>query len=454
MIVGMSAALGVSATVARTAPVGTARDGLAPVDRTADLEELGRWMKLEQSFSVKARAEADSLLAEYRQRASTFTDADFYMAVRRLVGLAENGHSNVSGGPVYGQFGLLPLRTYWFSDGLYVVRARREHAALIGARITGIDGTSLEELEPRLMEYHGGNRAAFRRFAAMSLLLSPRLLHAIGLAASPDELTLQVVGRDAEAFAATVASEPGPVSAGWVPAWGVLLPRPLPGEGADWVTARDPEATPPLVLSESTQIFRSHRLENDVAYIQLRANIGRQGNTLKDFIKKVERELENDPPRAIVLDNRHNGGGDLTRSAKFASGLPELVSDGGKVYVLTDHGTFSAGIYTSFFPKAAHPDRTIVVGEHVGDFASFWAEAPGPITLPDSGIRIGYAKQFHNLADGCHDRAICHLAGRDRLNIAVGSVSPDITVATNFAHFEAGQDPVLQRVLDEIGESP
>jgi len=454
VIIGLVVAVVGTAVVARTLVTPTTIPVSAPVpaiDRAADMEQLRHWMTLEQSFSAEARAEAELLFGEYEHAASEYTDAEFYMAVRRLVGLAENGHSNVSTGPIYGQFGLLPLRTYWFSDGLYVVRARRDHEALLGARITAIGGTNLEDLESRLMEYHGGHRAAFRRFAAMPLMLSPAVLHAIGLTTSPDRLSLSLVGPDGKAFEATVAAEPGPVRAGSPAAWRLLVAAPLRGEGDDWLAVRDRDAQLPLYFREGNQRFRYVRLDGEIAYIQLRANIGRQGATLKEFTDGVQRQIDGNPPRAIILDNRHNGGGDLTRSADFALGLPELVRDGGKVYVLTDHATFSAGIYTSFFPKFADPERTVVIGEHVGDFTQFWAESPGVVTLPDSGIRIGTAKQMHDIGDGCHDPAICHMTRWPRWNIAVDSLEPDIPVGTTFADFEAGVDPALDRALSEIG---
>lgn len=450
--------VGVAAAVAGAAGVGlmlvTPPTAIAAVDRSADLKQLQHWMTLEQSFSAEARAEAELLLAEYERDAGEYTDARFYMAVRRLVGLAENGHSNVSSGPIYRQFGLLPLRTYWFSDGLYVVRARSDHEALLGARITAIDGNDLEELELQLMEFHGGNRAGFRRFAAMPLMLSPALLHAIGLARRADELSLSLVRPDGTTFQATVAAERNPTHRGSPPAWRLLVAAPLRVEGDDWLAVRDRDAQLPLYFRDGDRRFRSLRLDGEIAYIQLRANIGRPGDTLKAFTAEVQQQLNRNPPRAIILDNRHNGGGDLTRSADFALGLPELVRDGGRIYVLTDHATFSAGIYTSFFPKFADPQRTVIIGEHVGDFTRFWAESRGGVTLSGSGISIGSAEQMHDIGNGCHDPAICHMTRFPQWNMGVGSLDPDIPVATTFADFEAGVDPVLEKALSEIGESP
>ena len=42
------------------------------------------------------------------------------------------------------------------------------------------------------MDYHGGTVEYFRHYVAESLMLSPPILHAVGLATSPERLTLRL----------------------------------------------------------------------------------------------------------------------------------------------------------------------------------------------------------------------------------------------------------------------
>jgi hypothetical protein len=192
-------------------------------------------------------------------------------------------------------------------------------------------------------------------------------------------------------------------------------------------------------------LFRYERLEDvNLVYVQLRANYG-----IRDFTRQTVERLQQDRPRSIVLDNRHNGGGDLSQTADFALELPSFAGPGGRVYVITGNGTFSAGIYSSFYPKASDPEHTLVVGELVGDWPRFWAETGSPFHLPDSGLRIGYALQMHDVAEGCFVPETCHMAHyAEHWNLAVESLMPDWPVATTFADFAAGRDPVLERILE------
>src|SRR6185436_16905114 len=122
-----------------------------------------------------------------------------------------------------------------------------------------------------------------------------------------------------------------------------------------------------LWLQEEAEAFRYVRLPNGSAYIQLRANHDVGSKRIRDFAARTKERLQQDQPRSIILDDRANGGGDLTTTADFALELPSFVQPGGRFYVLTGNGTFSAGIYTSFYPKASDPEHTLVVGELVGD---------------------------------------------------------------------------------------
>ncbi|MCP4600910.1 MAG: hypothetical protein GY847_10340 [Proteobacteria bacterium] len=418
-------------------------------DRDADLEQLAWWVSMEHSFSVSLWSEAQQAIAGHRKDKTKFTDAEFYMEVRRIVALPDNGHTNVSGSPIYEKFGMVPLRVYWFSDGLYIVRAKEQHKNLLGGRIEAINGKSLDELETLLMAYHGGTKAFFRQYTAMPLMLSPALLHAIGLSESPEQLKIKVRNRSGEALETNI--KVGSISkAERVYPWRYLHPAPIDKE-EDWHTIHAASTKLPLYLQQEEEVFRYALIEDGkIAYVQLRANIGSDDKTIEDFAAKTKKQLKSDRPHSIILDNRQNPGGDLTRTADFALELPSLASPDGKVYVLTSNGTFSAGLYTSFFPKAADSKRTIVVGEHVGDRPQFWSESGPEFVLRDSGYSIGYSLQMHDLANGCKEPKKCHMAiYPPKWNIAVGSLEPDWKVPTNFADYEAGLDKVLKRVLED-----
>jgi hypothetical protein len=418
----------------------------------SDLLELEKWVALEKSFTDETRREALQTIEHHRKEKTTFTEAGFYMEVRRIVGFADNGHSNVTTRPIYQTFGLVPIRAYWFSDGPYIVRAHESFADYLGFRIEAIDGKTIADLENTLGDYFGGSEPFFRRIGALPLVLCPKALHAVGLAKSPDRIRLRLSDESGSIQHVELAVDRDLGGARAQP-WRYLNPAPIQGE-QNWVAFHDSDADLPRYLQEPEDTFRYALLEDgELAYIQLRSNYASGGTSVRTFVDGIRKQLAKDGPHSIVLDNRQNPGGDLGRTADFALALPSLTNPEGKVYVLTGSGTFSAGIYTSFYPKAAAPSRTVILGERVGDRTRFWAETGPAFRLSKSGYGIGYAKQMHDPGEGCKDKNVCHLSARrfdPSWNLAVGSLDPDVPVPTRFEDFAAGRDRPLERVLADF----
>ena len=418
------------------------------IDRTEDWKLIEEWLQNEPGFSDAQRRSALEQVAERLRQNPQLTDAEFYLEVRRLTAMADNGHSNVSTVPVFTQFGLAPLRTYWFSDGLYIVRARGDLRRFIGGKMVAVEGMPVDEVAERLKVYHGGTMPFFKHYTASTLILSPALIEAAKISEDAD-LTITVALPQGGEEDVTIRAQDAVRGLTRVRPWRSLASSPIAGEDDGWSSAFEAGAAQPLALQDEEALFRYLLLdEGKTAYIQFRANIGSQPVPINTFVENTLEQLKADKPQTIILDNRFNGGGDLTRTADFGLTLPSLVPDNGKVLVLTGNGTFSAGIYNAFYPKAADPGKTVIIGQMVGDRTRFWAERGlRAYRLPQSGYVLNYSLQLHDIGAGCPDKEICHLANRTRWNVAVGSLAPDVSVETTLADFMAGRDPVLEAAL-------
>lgn len=423
--------------------------------RQADLACLARFIETEQSWPDGARRQAEERLAVLESEAADLDEASFYVRSAAIVALADNGHTAISKSAVRSSFGLLPIRTYWFEDGLFVVRATREHQDLLGTRVLEIAGRTPDALMAIMKAYYGGPDEDFRVYGHSTWFLSPPLLHAVGLTRSAHSVPLVVQTPSGDRvdveLATWASSEPAP---GGYP-WRQVHPDPVTGEGDGWVSWLGEAGTRSAwAFDDTEQIFRYRFLEAPgVAHVQFRANTDAGDVKIADFLRTLEQHLEADRPRHIVWDQRLNSGGDLTRTADFALQLHEYLPEEGHVYVLTSNATFSAGIYSAFLPEWANDGRTTVVGTRVGDRERFWAESDGPMTLPGSGWRIYYSLQLHDLGKGCFDLPICHIRhlDRSRWDVAVGSFDPDQRIPERSVDFLAGRDAVVEWVLSEIG---
>jgi hypothetical protein len=443
------AAILVSALIVAVSGVVNAQEVQETNAREADILRLQEWVLIERSLHPHTARKALMQLEGIRRNKSlVLSDAEFYLTVAGTTAMADNGHSNTSLSPIYNDFGVAPLRAYWFDEGLYITRADKAYSALVGGRIAALEGLSVEEVLDKIDPYHGGTRGFLMAYTALPFMMSLPLLEAMDVVRD-GKLTLSVVTTQGKQIEVDFGPDDMSKTVGRVWPWERLVPG-KENDSHDWVNAEP--AGEALWLSASDQRFQFKRLQEDIAYIQFRGNFSAPNEDIGDFLKDVVDELKANPPRAIILDNRANFGGDLTLTADFGLGLPGLLQDGGRIYSLTGNATFSAGIYNALTPKAVAPAHTIVLGEVVGDRPVFWAESWNDIQLQQSGWYLNYALQKHDVGAGCNDDTVCHLAGRGPMNIAVGTIEPEHKVSMMFADYMSGRDPVLEKALILIGE--
>ena len=163
------------------------------------------------------------------------------------------------------------------------------------------------------------------------------------------------------------------------------------------------------------------------------------------FFDILQHQVVERRPRYVIVDLRFNAGGNYFNAVLFAQALPRLLAPKGKVFVLVGRNTFSAAIVTAALLKEYGGQRVTLVGETMGDASHFWAEG-GELVLPNSKMVVTYASAFHHLAHRCSNPDRCYWG-----DVAVGlkavSLEPQLRIATPFADYAAGHDPVLDRVL-------
>jgi hypothetical protein len=135
----------------------------------------------------------------------------------------------------------------------------------------------------------------------------------------------------------------------------------------------------------------------------------------------------------------------------FAKAAPNTIKPGGRLYIATAPQTFSAAVVTTALLKHHGGEKSVIIGERVGDREQFWAETGFPFTLPNSGFAINYATGYHDWEKGCagehefcFDLNLIH-------EVPAGSLSPSVPIAATYADYAAGKDPVLDWISEREG---
>jgi len=437
-VIGLS--LAAAAQVCAQDGRGAATAPLSPAAMREDLIYLReQWLPRDLSFSPDERTEFGSVVESAIQRTGSLSPAQFALEVSRAVAVSGNAHTSAD---VDGFFTYLPIRVWWFADGLHIVEAQPEHADLLGARVERIGNFTAAQALERVAPFFSGTDE-FTRFGTVSLLVSLDPLAHAGVIPSTEAATL-TLARYGETRVVTLGPQRAPAPP--VGGTGVLIPSP-PGNPHQWQHVLDAlDEPPPAFRSPLSDVTHEWLAGGDVFYIRNESTTTHGETRLDDkLLTIISTQVVPRRPRFVVVDLRLNTGGNFFSTALFAQILPKLVPEHGKIYVLVGNVTLSAAIATAMMLKGNGGEKVVFVGERMGDHAQFWAENP-ELSLPHSGIAVHYATGFHDWSGECSQNAHCFWATAIFATPGL-SLEPDVRASLTFADYAAGHDTVLEAAL-------
>jgi hypothetical protein len=366
----------------------------------------------------------DARVRELHDAVPKLTDAQVILAMMKLMVSLEDGHSAVwtfGGHPLFRA--ALPLRFFWFEEGLFVTAADPRYKDLLGARVLRIDGRPAEEVLEATAPYINRDRGnpIKTRLSAPYVIRNPALLHAAGLARAPGRVTLSVrdpAGAERDAEVAADAKEPD--------IWNKLPAPP------SWVTFASTLADPPLYVRhmDRAQWFE-YLPEHKAVYFQFNKVLNGPKEPLAHFAERLLRFIDEHDVEKLVIDMRWNNGGNTALAHPLLVGLiaNRKVNQRGKFFVLIGRRTYSAAQNTAtYFERYTN---ATFVGEPTGSSPNFVGEEV-PVTLPYSKVLANVSDLFWQ-SSWPHDQRVW--------------LAPQVYVPPTFADFRAGRDAALVAAL-------
>jgi hypothetical protein len=341
------------------------------------------------------RAEA----ADLAERAPRISRDELLVGLLRLTTLGErDGHGGIFlHDPAHTKpFTFFPLRVHDFADGVHVV-ADAAGGAQVGKRVTAIDGVPLAEVVTAVRPLIPRDNASTVRLLVPEYLVCSEVLRGLGI----------VRGAATYGFAdgSEVTLEAGHGSLG-------IAFTPLPRLETSLLYRRLEQAFLLAPLERGRSLY--------LGYHQV-------ASPPQSLVDRILRAARKPGFRRLVIDVRHNGGGDNTTYWPLLD-LIESRPLRGKVVVLMGRMTFSAA--GNFVAAVDHRTKARLVGEPSGGAPNQWGDR-NPIELPTIGLTAYVAAVYVEVVPG------------DRRH----AVSPDVLVEPSVADFLAGRDPVLRRAL-------
>jgi hypothetical protein len=349
------------------------------------------------------RAQVDAL----RAKLPSLSPSEILAGLMRLVAAVGDSHTTLGYRPRQG----IPLMLYWFKDGISVLNTTAEYRDILYGRITALGGKPIEDVIPVLAELIPHENNAQVKNMLPNLLADTVVLLGAGVIPSSDTASLTVL----TAAGRTVTMDMAPVPFSSKP---------------EWLVDTSDKSGSPLYLKNRRQFYWFEVLTGSrTLFFKYNSCQNMRDRPFGDFVKDLFAAADTGKVSRIIIDLRHNGGGN---SAIFAPFLAELkkrpsLCRGGGIYVLVGRRTFSSAILNALDLKKEMP--AVFAGEPTGGKPNHYGEIQ-MFRLPQSGLTVTYSVKYFKVVEG-----------------DANSLVPDILVEPTLADYLKKSDPVLERVL-------
>lgn len=353
---------------------------LTPSEATewrADLDYFAKTMETyhRNAFHDVSKKEFTREVSALRTKIPSLNREQVIIGLKHLTALIHDAHTGmplVASPPV--GFHVLPLKVYWYADGLFVQAALPKYKNIVGAKVVRIGSVPTEEALKRIATLaEGSSEWSFHSDA--HFYLRGEVLHALGLSDRSNGARFEFQTSEGPV---TVNMDvlPEPISLGYYPG--------APAK-SDWIDARS--GPPPLYLERKDKYWFKFLEDKHILYIQCNEIGNAEGESFEQFFARVFAFADANPVDKVVLDVRLNGGGnnELTQVVPQTVIKHERWNVTGKFFVIIGRTTQSAAEnLVNRLQRDTHP---IFVGEPTGERPNMYGDS-WPFTLPNSHIIV------------------------------------------------------------------
>lgn len=361
-----------------------------------------------------------NMMSSLRSRIDALSDEQIVVELMKVLGSLGNGHNLViPTSPKNGSLKRLPIQLYQFDDGVFIVDAEENFQQWIGYKVDSIGGAPIE------VAIQKTNTVNARDNDMQTLWLGPYYL---GL---PDVLEGLGIVQAANQVAITLSDSKG-------------MSQKITMNPINWNFTSFPKIpqlkkkTQPLFLSRMNDPYWYKLLQDDnFIYIQFNAVTNKEEQSLEDFNIELRNQIARSKMQNLILDLRHNHGGDGSLLPPLLKTLEsfKVMNPKGRVFVIMGRETFSAG--HNLLTEITKNIDPILVGEPSGSKPNHIGES-GWFQLPYSGLMGLVSTQFHQDSKPEDNRKW---------------IAPHIPVGLSSTDYFNGHDKVLNVIIEVIKTS-
>jgi hypothetical protein len=386
-----------------------------------DIDSLLSLMRT-QHYVYRSKPLPEQLLknaADLKTKVARFSDERMLLELERLAFYMHDGHSYILPVARRVQTVYMPIQFYLFSDGTYIIDADEPYKNLIGCKVLNIHDVNIDKLENDMNSYiHQDNEYTVKWFAP-SILRFRGIYELYGLAPGSADISMNLVDQNKNKITRKISFIPANNFHG--------IPKLFSSRLANNLSI-------PLYLSNVEDNFWfTHLSDKKQIYFQFNQVEDKENETLGAFGKRLDSVLHVEKPKLLIIDVRHNNGGNLDLLKPLIDGIKHFENENpkSKIIVITGRNTFSAAqVFISLVNKDTH---ALFAGEPSSSSPNFVGEG-NYITLPWSGAMGSISNRYHESIPGDKRKWI----------------EPDFPVSLSSQEYFKNQDPVMEFILKKM----
>jgi len=383
---------------------------ISPEQWAEDLEFLANELpkKHKNLYHKISESEFQTQIDEFKAELPSMDQTEILVAIKKIIASVGDSHTTLG----YRPQRALPLMLYWFKDGIAILNTTAEYKDILYGTIKSFGGSPVEEVVAALKTVIPHENEAQVKNNIPNTLTDTLILQGMKFIPSQESASLTVLTKSGR----KVNVEMTPLSFSAKP---------------QWLVDTSEEKDEPLYLKNRRQFYWYEILTYSKAlFFKYNSCRNMPDRAFGDFVQTLFQEADTERVEKIIIDLRHNGGGN---SGIFAPFLRELKKrprfmEKGNIYVLIGRRTFSSAILNAIDLKKQTP--AIFAGEPTGGKPNHYGEVQ-MFLLPNSRLPVTYSIKYFKVLDSDPD-----------------SLEPDIHIERRLTDYLKKTDPVLRSVLE------
>jgi hypothetical protein len=365
------------------------------------------------------QAEFNSAIDDLISAAPKLTDKQIAIRLKQIIARVGDSHTNLSVAKLFDPNSRLPLKSFWFKEGIFIIGAQKAYQELNGQQITAINQIPIKVIADSLSTLYANENNAIYKWMITEFITHFSFLEYFKFVQG-DSLVLEVMN-DNE-----------------VRTTHIVHASAVEGEWVSYETK-----TIPLYQKFCDSYFAEEYIRKDSIYFiqynncwsrELELQYGKAEKakglpSFNEFESKVFNVLQSKPIKKVVFDLRFNDGGASYQGTQFIERLSRFreINQKGKIYVIVGRETFSSAIINVMDFKRL--TSAIFVGEETSGKPNHLGEI-NRAKLPSSNLELKYSTKLFK-----------------RTEENASTFVPDQICEVTFEDYKNGVDRALEWIL-------